>query len=214
MSLDLDRIKTMDKSTKHCVYGYIRECQNLFCYNDNPYYNLYGNIIIISSVLLFYDEPDIFEINDKRTFKYSVSEHGTIFHIFSKKVIERKHTNNYKWKIKTNDTFSGTFGVIDIAKIDKIENGKFLWCIDHRDFAIVGSKLVCWSAAIFNGTNTGSFVEKEDIITIELDFNKDIISFTSQKSKETKIDKLKPGIKSVKFIAEFDIYDCEMSFVE
>ena len=218
LSFDLSRIKAMDESTKWTVYGYIRECQHLFPNHDDPYYDLYGNTIINSAILLFYDEPDLFGINGKSSFKYTKCD--GILHIFGNKVIERKNVRKYKWKIKTNEAFSGTFGVIDSECVDKVKNERhhYLWVRHKKDVALVGSENMFWVGSIFATTCTSAFVAKDDITTIELDYDNDIISFSSEKTKITKTGTLKQGLNGVKFVAEFENFssidtDFEISFL-
>ena len=205
----------MSKSMQYLVHGYVLSLQQLFP-TDNPYYNLYGHSIIISTILVFYDEPELFQTNGNSSFNYIHKTYGSLLHVFGKKVITKGDINKYKWKSKTDEAFNGTFGIIDVEGICNVNNGpcNWLWCNNVKDLAFVGSKRSRRAAFIFEKENTSSFVGFGDTVTIELDYDKDSVSFTSEKSKETKTRKLKAGLKSVKFIAEFDVDDSVISFVE
>ena len=213
MALDFDRIKNMDQSVQYSVNGYVRKCQKLFPSN-NAYYDIHGHSIIISCILLFFDEPEVFEINNTNSFKYIVTEHGDLFHIFGKKKIDRKYVKTHKWMIETNEEFAGTFGIMDYKHIDTVKNGhgKYLWYSHMKHMASVGSKNQGFSAKIFETTSTTSFVSKKggDTITIELDYDNDKVTFSSKKKNETRTGKLKKGLEAVKFFAEFNYFDSEM----
>ena len=120
MALIVDKIKTISDKIKYLVNGYMRRCQKLFHSNDNPYYNLHGHNIIIVWLLLFCDDPEVFDVNDKEVFDYKFVEHGSLFHIFTNKLIERHIFQKYQWEIETSKTFSGRIGIIDHAKVDKV----------------------------------------------------------------------------------------------
>ena len=109
--------------------------------------------------------------------------------------------------------------MIDIEEINNITHGKYLWQSDTKYFANVGSYNVDFSAAIFGGQRTDSFVlgkdsdDPGDIITIEIDFEKDCISFTSERRGQTISAKLRSNLEAVKFVAEFAYCDSKMSFL-
>ena len=63
---------------------------------------------------------------------------------------------------------------------------------------------------------TESFVmdgEEGDIVTIELDFVKDTIFFTSEKKGHIKCGELHENLEAVRFTAEFAYRDTKMSFL-
>ena len=214
MSSEFDRIKTLSESTRLTVYGYVRVAQQLFLGN-NPYYNMYDNTIIISKILLFFDEPELFGINDKSSFNYVNNKNDDAFHIFGKKIITKGVINKHKWRIKTDKAFNGTFGVINVDGISKVKNDgwSYLWYKNAEDVACLGCKNGICTAFIFGDVQTESFIVfGGDLITIQLDYDENLTSFTSEKSKKTKTGRLKKGLKSVKFIAEFNGSDSVLSF--
>ena len=216
MALNFDRIKTIDKSVQYSVYGYVRSCQKLFPSN-NAYYDIHGHSIIVSCILLFFDEPEVFEINGKSSFRYTAPKQSDneLFHVFGQKVVERKYTKTYKWVIETDDNFFGTFGIIDTKFVETVKNGagKYLWYSHVEHMAVVGSENGGFNGAIFNGENTYAFVSgKGDIVTIELDYANDKVTFSSKNKDKTKSDALKKGVDAVRFVAEFRCHDTEIGF--
>ena len=89
---------------------------------DNPYYNL--SQLIIFLVLLYFDEPDCFEINNQTSFHFISDQHGFLYHVFGRQTIKRHHMGSYQWKVKTNAGFGGRIGIIDANKITLIKDGE------------------------------------------------------------------------------------------
>ena len=189
---DFERIKSMDESTKLSVYGYIRRSQKLFPSN-NPYYNL--SQLITCLILLYFDEPECFEINNDQIFEYNGSEYGDFFHIYGKKKLERKYINTFKWKIQTNETFEGRMGII--AGDQKVTSYS-IHCTPN---------VIEWKSRIWNsGSKWGGDDELTCItndILISLDFTSNMISFESTKGECTKERTLKYGVEIVRLVIEF-----------
>ena len=194
---DFEKIKSMDESTKLSVHGYIRLSQNLFPSN-NPYYNL--SQLITYLILLYFDEPECFEINNDQIFEYNGTEYEDFFRIYGKKKLERKYINTFKWKIETNETFEGRMGIMTghqkVASYSIHCTNNVIEC-GSQEYGDSGSK---WGA---HDSDLSSFIPPNDILIISLDFTSNIISFESTK-RELKIKRtLKDGVEIVRLVIEF-----------
>ena len=56
--------------------------------SENPYYNLSQPITILT--LLYFDEPERFEINDETSFTFIPGKHKFAYHLLGKKSIHRR----------------------------------------------------------------------------------------------------------------------------
>lgn len=215
MAVEFSRIKTISRSVKYSVNGYIRRCQKLLP-SDNPYFDLHAYEIIISHILLFYDEPDVFEINGKSFFDYKKAVHHQAYHVFGKRIIKRGNINNYKWKIEASEGFSGRLGVIDTTKIKEIKDGHYFYN-DSRlksATAFCGSAADGWNGGIFGAEslNGNNMIPPDgDVITIDLDWITNKITITSKATNKIASGDIKPELKAVKFIAEFGFHDSSIS---
>ena len=206
-----EEIKCIDPNIKHTVSGYIRECQSLFPYMHNPYYIIPQ--LIEFTVLLFYNEPEAFDINGETTFDYIRKVHGNYFRVFGTKTIHKQYIKRYKWTIETSDNFNGRFGIInDIpAAYKRIQNGKCYWRnpeVTNIGSAACGHDGTLWGSGGYNSSVPGSrdlnsFISRDaDIIDMIIDYAQNTISFESQLTKKKQVKPLKSGLEKVKFVIE------------
>ena len=215
MAMHLETTKAMCKAVRYSVNGYLRRCQKLLPSNE-PYFDLHGHDIIISYILLFYGETDVFEINNEPSFKYSLIQYNRLFHIFGKNIIDRQYFDKYQWKVEISCGFDGRLGIIREIQTNKVENGRQIWHTNYDDTATAAS--LGWAGRIFGSSDpdeyTSSFIDasnEDDIIIIDLDYNINQVTFTSQKTNKTRVGSVLKHIKSVKFIAEIN-RDSSISF--
>ena len=207
MSFELDRIKSMDRSSIYSVHGYIRQCQRLLP-SDNAYYNLHGHQLIISAILLFFDEPECFEINNDTSFTFKHKQHKNYYHIIGKKTIKRGNTHKYSWKIETSESYKGRYGLIDVTPNiihQPISNKCNMY--RHKDVITVGSEEGGHYGSVFGEPIFKSFIAKSDIVTITLDYTTNTVIFESHKNNKTETIKLKENVNETKFIAECNYVD-------
>eukprot|EP00483_Globobulimina_turgida_P005031 UN05041 len=201
---NFDSLKSIHQSVQYSVYGYVRGCQLLFPSN-NSYYNIPELISCI--ILFYYDHPECFEINNSTIFNYISAKHFYCFHIFGTRRIERKYINQYKWKIKTSESYEGTLGIMDDTKnqTKSVHDKHSLWNRWKPYTAFAGTVRGGWSGDMFgrNRKVMSCFIEAGDTITIHLNYTTDKISFASLKSDKTKgnktiVENLKEDIECVR----------------
>ena len=113
---DFERIKSIDKSIKLSVHGYFRQSKALFP-SDNPYYNLPQ--LVIFWILLYFEEPELFEINRSKVYQYDTCRDDDGFRIYGTRICARKdNINEYKWTVRTTKPFEGMYGLINITNKD------------------------------------------------------------------------------------------------
>ena len=211
---DFERTKAIDKLTKSSVYGYIRKCQKLFPSKD-PYYNLSQLIVVL--ILLYFDAPDCFEINNSDTFEYSKSKHGLFFHVFGTMKVSRDTHRTYQWKVQISDEFRSRYGLIDITNgTPKVYDKKNMADSDTaKNMVFIGTKKGPYKGGAF-GVSKGPlrcFIQPADTVTVTLDFMINQISFTSQKTNKTVTETLRQDVNAMKFIAEFNYCDSTMTLL-
>ena len=215
--MNFEQIKSISKHTQYVAYGFIRRCQSLLP-ADDAYFIIPS--LVEYTILLFYNDFELFQFNQSKTFRYFHRSHGDYFKLFGTNLIERKYTNEYEWKIETNESFSGRFGVVNdtnnISTSPSIINGDCYW--RHPDVINIGSERgghqgTEWGSG--GGTDLDAFIAEytKDIITINIDFVKDNISFTSNSHQRTITKKIKKGVESVRFVCECCSRDSEIKLL-
>ena len=104
-------------------------------------------------------------------------------------------------EIQTDDQFEGRLGVVDATQIYKVTNGKEIWktCPENAAFAATNG----WAGRVFGNERLGGLIKSGDVLFIDLDYNRDQITFSSEKGRESVSGIIKPGVHSLRFIAEF-----------
>ena len=220
---DFEGIKSITERTKHIAHGYIRECQKLFIDEDNPYYIIPQLIYIM--VLLFFDDPEYFTINEKSKFEYIHKEHGNYYHIYGNKRIKRNYTKQYEWKVKVGPVFKGRFGILnDIpSTYENIMDDSCYW--RNIEIINIGAREGYHIFGRTGDRELASFIASADTIIINIDFEEDTISFEStarqaddydiKPNKPTKVVRdLKKGTDTVRFCAELTWSDSTIEFVK
>ena len=219
---DFNKVDSIQKSIQYTVYGFIRRIQEMLPSN-NPYYNIPKLITFI--VLFYYNSTDTFDVNNDTIFNFISSKHGYAYHIFGVRIIERKYVKEYEWKIKIKGgsaknlkgKFGGTIGIVDDTKGAslKINNGRNLEY--YNDVIVVGSNSGNWPGTLYGLTNWGDqttrFIQPNDTITINVNFEENSICFKSKEQNKSVIKKLKTETEIIKLVIEFGGADCTVSLI-
>ena len=78
-NFDFDQIKSIPEGTQYSVYDFIWRCQSLLPAN-NTYYIIPE--LIECTILLFYNKPQLFAVNDSKLFTYKNYQHGDYFKLY------------------------------------------------------------------------------------------------------------------------------------
>ena len=212
--MNFEQIKSIPKNTQYAAYGFIRRCQSLLP-SDDTYFVIPS--LVQCTILLFYNDFELFQCNQSKIFRYVYSLHGNYFKVFGMNLIERKYTKEYEWKIGTTK-FEGRFGLINdtnnASKSEVIKNGSCYWL--HSDVINVGTVKGVrdgteWGSG--GGSNLDAFIENSDVITIKIDFVEDNISFTSDVNQRTITRNIKQSVECVRFVCECCACDSEIKFL-
>ena len=228
-SFNFEEIKSITVSVQYSVYGYIRECRRLLP-EDIAYYNIPN--LIQFTILFFVYDPEGWDDKcvDKECKIFEYKDLPDEYHVFGKKIVERKYESKYRWRIKTGQGFDGILGVIEARKevLDrlKVKETQSIWNKANRKHnAHVGSKRNGWSGMAFGAgdeTNEhgyyhdpdlGEFIEDDDIITIEINYDENKLSFHSKVTDETAIKDIPSNINALKLVAELAYTWCKLTLL-
>eukprot|EP01084_Bolivina_argentea_P024424 45511_1 len=151
---------------------------------------------------------DNFSVNGQKIFAYKQSTHQNKYIVTGATRIERKYVKQYVWVIETSESLQARFGIINDTnnETSKLETNQ---CIYGNSQCITAGTKECTFAA-----NTSSFVQKNDMVTITLDYENNKVSFSSTKSGKNSEHKLKSDVNTVRFIAEICYVDATIKMVK
>ena len=197
---NFDNIKRMSKSLRFTAKGYVRECESLFPV-DNSYYNIPELITFL--ILLYLDEPEYFEVNNKQIYKHD-GGYG-FYHVFGKTRVDRKYYNKYQWIIETDGTFEGRVEIINDTNNAVSKSKQGIGLCRNNETVNVGSKQYHDSGSEWTEPckQLNSFILPKDTVIITLDYMEDTVHLKSELSGKEYTTKLKEGIQVIRFFAEF-----------
>eukprot|EP01084_Bolivina_argentea_P021819 40559_1 len=208
-SFDFEQIKRIQPSIKYSVYGFIRREQILLPSN-NPYFTIPE--LVHFMIIFYYYDPECFAINDSKIFNYENKEFESGYVTFGKLKVERKLMKEFKWIIEIDEHYQGVFGIFDDTNNESNNFTKKSPLQYNVNCMCVGADNGGWGGYKFNvrDEELSAFAMTEDIITIHLNYATDTVSFHSKYKNQTIHRKLKDGVESIKFVAQFYYKDSEM----
>ena len=210
---DLRNVKRIDQHQKDIVYGYIKHHEAKFLSNES-YYS-FDQLIQDLCLLYLHLFTERWDINKEREFEYIYEQHGDWYHIFGEEVIKRGVTNQYEWKIETKGRYDGRIGIIDESNselgegIASIKNGYSMF--SHPNVVCAG----CYNFSFCCGNvyvtmdmgDLFCFFSSNDILTIQINYDNNTITFHSQKKGTKHEEKLKSTTNCIRLIGEFSTSD-------
>ena len=154
----------------------------------------------------YYIKSDRFAVNDDTIFDYDENEHGILYHILGKMKVDREMMDEYEWKIETTQPYLGRLGIVDDTNngSSKLKEGDPLW--RNSNVISIGTRKGYWSGSYFGDCafqDLHSFIAEKDIITINVNYIENIVTFKSKASEKIVTKNLRKEMNVIRFVAEF-----------
>ena len=192
MDPDLQQAQKLDQNTQYLVSGYVRQFELFHCKDEK---GLLWNVsdLIVYTIMAFHFHIEYFEHYAKNTF--FVAKHGKIVTrfnthygegtVYGSKIIPYNSTGVHHWKLKIG---SARYIVIGIDEANHKwmrdsfhkANGYGAGALSYGYSQCSGNK---WCPEHLSGSKYMDSYNDGDIIEMELDMNKKIISFCKNNDK-------------------------------